>query len=995
MRPTQELMAAPVPHPRGVRLGFVAGLLAVTLGLSLAGLPLPGPAAQAATGPVVQAIVSTHQTMAATSLTSGALTTTQPNELLVAFLASDGPGSGRQTFSAVTGGGLTWTLRQRTNAQAGTAEVWQAVAASPVAGLTVLATRSSGSYLGSVTVAAFTGADVTRVGAVGSGSGPTGAPSAGLTTTSPSGWVWAVGDDWDTAANRTVGTGQEKVDEYLAPVGDTFWVQRRAAPVAAGTSVTINDTAPTTDRWNLSLVEIPGSGSVSVGPILSLPAITAVGIGSATVGWTTDVASTSQVEYGLTTAYGSSSTVDPSLATTHSVALAGLSPATTYHVRARSADAAGNVGVSADASFTTASATDTTPPSTPTGLQASASTSQVTLTWTASTDNVGVTGYDVLRGGVRVAVVTTTAYNDTSVQPGTAYTYTVSAHDAAGNASTASAPLTVTTAAATNGVALDRVVTTHQGTGAPSISAPALSTAAGNELLLAFLSSDGPSSAGSLSFSSVSGGGLTWRLRQRTNAQPGTAEVWQAVATTALAGAVITATRSSGSWQGSISVAAFSGADTVSDGAVATASAAAGAASVSLAATRAGSTLWAAGTDWDAAVARTIATGQTLIDSYLSPAGDTYWVQKTTNPAAAVGATLTVADTGPTTDSWDLAAVEVRPATPATTPDTTPPVVALTAPAPGASVSGTVTVTATASDNVAVAGVQLLIDGAPLGSELTAAPYTLAWDSATAANGTHVLSARARDTSGNTATSSSVNVGVTNTPAVGATLDASTPGPVAIVNNVPTTLTPAFSPPAASVLYVALSLDAAAGSGTVLASVSNSGVPLTWRLLGRENHSNRTTIGGDVEVWWAYNAGAQSGITVTGNYNTLTKNVPAPVGDLQVLVFNNAAADQSTAAWSPAWLINGTSGTPSATVTTTATGSRVLGVFDSWNSSASPTPGTGQTVQSLVLNPTDVDGYWVQIRTSPVASPSSIVMGATLADTTEWHALAWEVLPLR
>ena len=69
--------------------------------------------------------------------------------------------------------------------------------------------------------------------------------------------MWAVGNDWDNAISRTVGPGQTKVDEFLTPSGDTLWVQRQTNPTtAAGTTVTINDTAPTADRWNLALVEI-------------------------------------------------------------------------------------------------------------------------------------------------------------------------------------------------------------------------------------------------------------------------------------------------------------------------------------------------------------------------------------------------------------------------------------------------------------------------------------------------------------------------------------------------------------------------------------------------------------------------------------------------------------------------------------------------------------------------------------------------------------------
>lgn len=78
-----------------------------------------------------------------------------------------------------------------------------------------------------------------------------------VTTTSPGGWVWGVGDDWDNAIARTVPAGQTKVDEFLANSGDTFWVQRAtSAASASGSIVTLNDTAPSTDRWNLAGIEV-------------------------------------------------------------------------------------------------------------------------------------------------------------------------------------------------------------------------------------------------------------------------------------------------------------------------------------------------------------------------------------------------------------------------------------------------------------------------------------------------------------------------------------------------------------------------------------------------------------------------------------------------------------------------------------------------------------------------------------------------------------------
>ncbi|WP_318528333.1 fibronectin type III domain-containing protein [Nonomuraea gerenzanensis] len=101
--------------------------------------------------------------------------------------------------------------------------------------------------------------------------------------------------------------------------------------------------------------------------------------------------------------------------------------------------------------------TDTTPPAAPTGLTSPSRTSgSVTLSWTAATDNVGVAGYRVHRGSTEVGTTATTSFTDTGLSPATAYTYTVKAHDAAGNTSAASAPVTVTTLpSSTTGLVLD------------------------------------------------------------------------------------------------------------------------------------------------------------------------------------------------------------------------------------------------------------------------------------------------------------------------------------------------------------------------------------------------------------------------------------------------------------------------------------------------------------------------------------------------------------
>jgi hypothetical protein len=95
-------------------------------------------------------------------------------------------------------------------------------------------------------------------------------------------------------------------------------------------------------------------------------------------------------------------------------------------------------------------------------------------------------------------------------------------------------------------------------------------------------------------------------------------------------------------------------------------------------------------------------------------------------------------------------------------PDTTAPTASITAPSSGETVSATINVSANASDNMGVAGVQFRLDGAALGAEDTTAPFSVAWNTTTASEGAHTLTAVARDAAGNTGTSPSIPVTVSN-----------------------------------------------------------------------------------------------------------------------------------------------------------------------------------------------------------------------------------------
>lgn len=150
------------------------------------------------------------------------------------------------------------------------------------------------------------------------------------------------------------------------------------------------------------------------------------------------------VHYGPTG--GSVTTVNVSGTST---TITGLSPNTSYAFRVTARDAAGNVSPMSNTVTVTTSAPDTEPPTAPTGLTVTGKTStSVSLSWTASTDNVGVTGYEVYVNSASAPSATTTGATSvtvTGLAANTLYNFTVKARDAAGNRSEASSLVSVTT----------------------------------------------------------------------------------------------------------------------------------------------------------------------------------------------------------------------------------------------------------------------------------------------------------------------------------------------------------------------------------------------------------------------------------------------------------------------------------------------------------------------------------------------------------------------
>jgi hypothetical protein len=126
-------------------------------------------------------------------------------------------------------------------------------------------------------------------------------------------------------------------------------------------------------------------------------------------------------------------------------------PNGTHILTAIARDAAGNSAMSAPVTVTISNSLDTTPPTTPTGVVATAvSASQIDISWIPSSDNIGVTGYRIFRDGSVITIVTTTNYSDTGRQPSTTYSYTIVSLDGAGNSSVQSDPPATATTPATN-----------------------------------------------------------------------------------------------------------------------------------------------------------------------------------------------------------------------------------------------------------------------------------------------------------------------------------------------------------------------------------------------------------------------------------------------------------------------------------------------------------------------------------------------------------------
>jgi hypothetical protein len=708
---------------------LAAALLVLAVGLIVTGI------AWGAIG--IDVITSMDQGSAQNTVSTSAFSTSSGNELLLAFISADSSASPNTTVTQVVGGGLTWVLVERANVQLGTAEIWRAFAASPLSGVTVTATLSQ-KVDSSITVMSFAGVNTSgtngsgAIGAVASGNADPGAPTATLVTTANGSLVLGVGNDWDSGIARTPGTGQTVVHQYLAPVGDTYWVQMQSSPILlSGTAVTINDTTPTGDRYNLSIVEIlAAAGGANTGSISGTISPEA-NVNGATITLSRSGTTVATTTVGAAGTYSFSSVVNGTYTVTPSNPGYVFTPSS-QSVRV---NGAGSTGVNFTASLQTWSIQGSiSPPSSGTGATITLTQGSTTIAATTvdSNGNYSLNGVvsgtysvtptksayactplsqSVIVNGAPVtginftasalptysisgmisppavgsgAIVTLsgTASATTTADTSGAFSfsglangsYAVTATKAGFAISPASQPVTVSNAAVTGvnfaaalGLAIDAVA--YSDTNSPSITAviSAFSTTASNELLLAFISADSTASPNT-TVTQVAGGGLTWALVERTNVQNGTAEIWRAFAPSALSGVTVTATLSQ-KVDSSITVMSFTGVNTSGTngsgaiGAVGSGNADPGAPTATLVTTANGSLVLGVGNDWDNAIARTLGPGQAMVHQFLANVGDTYWVQRESNPTSSSGASVTLNDSAPTSERYNLTIVEVLPAT--------------------------------------------------------------------------------------------------------------------------------------------------------------------------------------------------------------------------------------------------------------------------------------------------------------------------------------------
>jgi endo-1,4-beta-xylanase len=261
--------------------------------------------------------------------------------------------------------------------------------------------------------------------------------------------------------------------EHASVKGVTLWGYVVGTTWRDGTGiVNSNGSERQAMTWLKSYVAGTGPGDTQAPTAPSGLVASSTTSSSVSLAWTASTDNVGVTGYQVLRAPGTSggTFAQVGTSTTASFTSSGLTANTTYRFQVRAVDAAGNTSaVSNTVTATTQTGGgDTQAPTAPTNLAATTTSTSAALSWTASTDNVGVTGYQVLRapgasGGsfAQVGTSTTTSLTNTGLTANTTYRFQVRAVDAAGNTSSVSNTVTVTTQGGGTGGACSITPTTQ------------------------------------------------------------------------------------------------------------------------------------------------------------------------------------------------------------------------------------------------------------------------------------------------------------------------------------------------------------------------------------------------------------------------------------------------------------------------------------------------------------------------------------------------------
>jgi len=600
---------------------------------------------------------------------------------------------------------------------------------------------------------------------VGTGTGTTGSTSTStaVTTTNATDLLFAT----NMLAHSSNGPGSGFTQRFISTDGDIVEDRVVTAIGSYSASAGINSTG----AWIMHMVAFRAALSTpDTTPPTAPSNLTATAFSPTQINlaWTAATDNVGVTSYLVESCQGAGCSNFAQIGTSNTTTFSstGLTAGTGYSYRVRASDAANNLGPYSNVAGATTAAPDSTPPSAPSNLAGtSISSAEIDLTWTAATDDVGVTSYLVERcQGVgcsnfaQIGTATNTNFASAGLVASTSYSFRVRASDAATNlgpysnvatAVTGSAPVTpafIQGNFATPQVPQATVQATYNSAQAAghfnvvivgwndnTTIVTSIADTKGN----AYTRAVGPNIT-------TSGWGITQSIYYARN-----------IAAAAAGANTVTVSFSSGANFPDIRVLEYSGIDTTTPVDVATAGQGNGntASTPSMTTTNPVDLLVASETLQTSTSNAGI--GAFTARMLTSPDGD--GVQD--RIVNAIGAYTATADLN-STGNWVIQMVAFRAAGSGSggPGDTTPPVVSITAPTAGTTQAGIITVSANASDNTGVAGVQLKVDNNPVGQPVTAAPYQFILDTASFSNGAHQIGVQATDFAANVGNAS---IGVT------------------------------------------------------------------------------------------------------------------------------------------------------------------------------------------------------------------------------------------